>query len=503
MSNAFSIPAVQMPSPVGWAAAIGFAFLALAELVVGRWMSYRGVVSFDHLVLVGLLTAGVALARSTPGIALALTWLAFFTQALSNSTVILAQLVAIAWISFATARFGDETVLRFSGLSIPAITVVGAVLINAREERIGGSADFSAPDTSFLVPSVSYLVGIWLLLVALFVLAPWLIGYTLRTRAKASADTNAAYHSQELAVQRQHRAEAESTQSREIARLRESQAQLARDVHDVVGHSLAVILAQAESARFIDDTETARLREILDNVATSARRSLEEVREVLRSTSDHPASGIGRAAYGELQSLIDGVGDSGYQVKSSVVGTPQPLPPELAAVAYRVLQEMLTNAIHHGRPGSTIDIEQHWDGELRLEVVNQFATGEPAIAADRDEGTDIDSTPADATRRIEQNIERYRYRPDGSSTPESGQGQGMAGMRRRLESIGGRFDARRRGAGEGLSTFTATAWIPLRATPAVPAGPTESTPFESTPFESTPFESTPFESTPFESTPAR
>ena len=64
-----------------------------------------------------------------------------------------------------------------------------------------------------------------------------------------------------LATRSQVEAEAERDQAEEIARLRDEQARLARDVHDVVGHSLAVILAQAESAQYLDDDDTAALKQ--------------------------------------------------------------------------------------------------------------------------------------------------------------------------------------------------------------------------------------------------
>ena len=67
----------------------------------------------------------------------------------------------------------------------------------------------------------------------------------------------------------------------EIARLREEQARLARDVHDVVGHSLAVILAQAESAQYLPDDDPARSRRRWRTIASSARASLQDVRHVL------------------------------------------------------------------------------------------------------------------------------------------------------------------------------------------------------------------------------
>jgi signal transduction histidine kinase len=94
------------------------------------------------------------------------------------------------------------------------------------------------------------------------------------------------------------------------------------------------------------------------------------------------------------------------------------MPPELEVVAFRVLQEMLTNAIKHGRRDRPVLVERHWEGDLRIEVQNTVSG-------------------------------------------ESGQsgGQGLVGMRRRLESVGGRLDVRRR---SDPPTFTATAWVPIR-----------------------------------------
>jgi signal transduction histidine kinase len=130
-------------------------------------------------------------------------------------------------------------------------------------------------------------------------------------------------------------AEAERDQAEEIARLREDQARLARDVHDVVGHSLAVILAQAESAQFLEDADTTGLKRTMANIATSARSSLDDVRTVLATTQGRPS---GPPQQPDLEGLLDGVRASGHVVESTVVGTPQPLPPELEVVDFRVLQ---------------------------------------------------------------------------------------------------------------------------------------------------------------------
>jgi signal transduction histidine kinase len=209
-------------------------------------------------------------------------------------------------------------------------------------------------------------------------------------------------------------------------------------VHDVVGHSLAVILAQAESAQFREDDDSAALKQTMANIATSARGSLEDVRQVLAATS---GAGAPAARQADLDSLVEGVRASGHEVESTLVGAPQPLPPELEVVAFRVLQEMLTNAIKHGRRDRPVRVERHWEGDLRIEVRNEVTT-----------------TPEE-TRPITVGPGPDDTGPLDTGPPDTG-GQGLAGMRRRLESVGGRLDVRRR---SDPPTFTATAWVPLRA----------------------------------------
>jgi signal transduction histidine kinase len=255
-------------------------------------------------------------------------------------------------------------------------------------------------------------------------MAPWLLGLALRFSARSQASRAS-----------QVAAEAERDQAEEIAGLRDEQARLARDVHDVVGHSLAVILAQAESAQYLEDADTVALQRTMTNIATTARASLDDVRQVLASTSGTPAAIPARQH--DLDDLIEGVRASGHTVESTVDGTPQPMPPELDVVAFRVLQEMLTNAIRHGSRDQPVLVERHWDADLRIEVQN--------AVPDHDAGTPDETQPIAGTP--------VAHPPDG--------GRGLEGMRRRLEAVGGRLDVRRR---TDPPTFTATAWVPVRVT---------------------------------------
>jgi signal transduction histidine kinase len=386
-----------------------------------------------RVVVVLLAAAATGCFRLLPGLALCLVWVMCLYQLVTGVEPLLVEL-SVALVAFGCARFGSTTVVWLSGLSIPAAAVLGGLWslrlgLDTFEIfdglRNGARVPVSTNEIVALTPGI--LVGLVL---------PWLVGLALRQLARSRALRLAAEESQQRAEARQAEAEQERTQAEEIARLREDQAHLARDVHDVVGHSLAVILAQAESAQYLDDVDTGKMREVLSNVADSARRSLQDVRQVLTTTGTGQNTPVRSDG---LEALVEGVRAAGNEVRVSVLGVPVSLPPELDVVAYRVLQEMLTNALKHGLRGTPVLVEQAWadqwsSDELRLEVANEVP---------------VEASPvSELTQPV-----RVAAEPD----PAAG-GMGLTSMRQRLEAVGGRLDVRLRD-----HTFTATAWVPLRA----------------------------------------
>ena len=374
-----------------------------------------GTTVFGFLVALSLVAAAVALVRKAPGWSLAIACLVAIYQ-LVDAVPFLGFELALVSVLFGCARWGRPTIVVLSGLTIFAAAVGAALLVSAGDYGVLASL----PYVSELASRAGTFAGTLALggLLGTFALAsPWLLGLALRATDRAHRSET----SQAAAVTDAEAARREATQAQEVARLRDDQARLARDVHDVVGHSLAVVLAQAESGQYLPDDDPARLKQTLATIATSARQSLQDVRQVLGQTSDAPTRG--------LDSLVEGVRASGLEVVSHEEGTPRPLPPDLEVVAHRVLQEMLTNAVKHGRRDRPVRIERLWPdgaptGELRIEVRN-----------------DVDS--------------------DTTSDTTSDTAQGVDGMRRRLEATGGRLDLRRREGPDG-STFTATAWVPVR-----------------------------------------
>ncbi len=381
---------------------------------LGAWEATDGFSLFgpwerDQLLVALVMAAAVASYRFVPALGLAIVWVLLPMHLLQPVEVLTVELF-VAVLAYGLARYGSWPTVIASAVSVPAAALVAwALIIRAPRDLV--VADFYIDITGVDYGSdVQRVLG----LLAFVVLAiPWLLGMLLRTTRRATQ----ARSEREVAELARVRAEEDRAQAQEIARLREGQTRLARDVHDVVGHSLAVILAQAESAQFLPDDDPRRLKETFATIADSARESLRSVRQVLSST-DRAAPADGGVPEGGIESLLDGVRTAGHPVHVEVAGTPRPLPPELSVVAFRVLQEMLTNALKHGRRGGPVWVRRVWSDDLTIEVVNEVA---------------------------------------GSPTAD-GAGQGLEGMRRRLETVGGRMQANQEG-----SRFSVKATMPAGA----------------------------------------
>ncbi|SSC22987.1 Histidine kinase/HSP90-like ATPase, partial [Klenkia terrae] len=344
--------------------------------------------------------AAVLTWRRLPSLGIGLAWLTCALQVVTYVPPLVTQ-VALALVAFGAARWGRPATVAVAGISLPLGVLIGLLLF--RDGWFPGSGGSFREALAPLISSSTTLqvgvVGLGLGTLAL----PWLAGLAVRFLVRARTSQ-----------QQQLAAEAREQESAEVARLRSDQARLAADVHDVVGHSLAVILAQAESGQYLPDDDPARLKQTLAVIATSARSSLQDVRTVLQATrSDGRTPDVVLA---DLDDLVEGVRRSGREVVDAQTGRPQPLPPELAQVAYRVLQEMVTNALRHGRRDAPVQVDRIWDDGLCLRVAN---------------GTD-------------------------GAAPSPG-GRGLVGMRDRLASVGGRLDVE-----PGPDRFAVTARLPVR-----------------------------------------
>lgn len=209
-------------------------------------------------------------------------------------------------------------------------------------------------------------------------------------------------------------------------RVAEERLRIARDLHDVVAHHMALANAQAGTAAFLARAQPEQAQRILTELAGTTSAALRELKAtvgLLRQPGDtagdsprEPAPGLAR-----LPELTAAFASSGLDVRITVEGTKRPLSPSVDMTAYRVVQEALTNVTKHAATG-TAHVRLSY-GDVRLTVM-VLDTG-PAMRA---------QAPA-------------------------GPGFGIVGMRERVHAAGGDFQAGP-DAGGG---FTVTATLPTRA----------------------------------------
>ncbi len=204
-----------------------------------------------------------------------------------------------------------------------------------------------------------------LLLNALTLLAAFVIGRLVR-RLYGRNDELAA-RTEELERQRESHARAVLLVER---------GRIAREIHDVIAHTISLMGIQAAAAEHVLDKSPERAREPLRAIQQQAREAIEELRRllgVLREDSESlglsPQPGL--AALG---TLVDQMRAAGLPVTVEVAGDPHPLSPGVELSAYRIVQEALTNALKHAGPVPT-GVRLHYGPEtLDIEVTDRGST---------------------------------------------------------------------------------------------------------------------------------
>lgn len=181
---------------------------------------------------------------------------------------------------------------------------------------------------------------------------------------------------QALLIATRDRAREEALRQVSVERLR-----IARELHDVVAHTMATINVQAGVAVHVVGTRPDLAEETMRSIKAASKEGLRELRailDVLRHAEDGdetaPTPGLG-----QLDVLVDGAARSGVPTRVEVTGPARDLPPEVDLAAYRIIQESLTNTIRHAGPArATICLRYQPD---RLEVQVSDDGHGPATAA--------------------------------------------------------------------------------------------------------------------------
>ena len=244
------------------------------------------------------------------------------------------------------------------------------------------------------------------------------------------------------------RATAEADARRQID---EERLRIARELHDVVAHTMATINVQASAASQLLRDRPGEAAESLAAIRAASKDGLRELRAILNVLrhADEPADPTQPApSLGRLGALAAGVRAAGLPVTVTVTGQPRELPAVTDLAAFRIIQEALTNSIRHAGPATAAVAVRYGDADLRIEITD---TGRGA--------------------------------PGRSENPASshGSGHGLRGMRERAAAAGGTMDI-----GPGPSGgFRVVAEFPLDSpsAPAADATPTAPT-AEATPANS-------------------
>jgi signal transduction histidine kinase len=244
-------------------------------------------------------------------------------------------------------------------------------------------------------PGVGYAETSGLSLVAAGV---WLAAFALqrRTRRAAELEERAGYLERER-------------EERERVAVAEERRRIARDLHDVVAHSVSVMTVQAGAARLLLAEEPERARSPLLSVEETGRQALADMRRLLGILREEEAGAAlaPQPGLARLDALLEQARQAGLPVELTVEGERRALPPGVDLTAYRIVQEALTNARKHGGPARAHVALRYGRAALELEVTND----------------------------------------GGASANDGSGGHGLIGMRERVALYGGELEAGPRESG--------------------------------------------------------
>jgi signal transduction histidine kinase len=294
-------------------------------------------------------------------------------------------------------------VRRRFAVTVTAATVAAAAVLAAAGFSPGGApvvvALWSLAESRDRRLSLAVLAPVTVFLLAESICAPvapigaWILGAYMQTRRRyvraveeRAADLEREREQLELIVAQRER------------------ASIARELHDIVAHSVTVMLIGVRGARDVLATEPQVAAETLARVETSAEQSLTELRRILvLLRGRHAAETRPQPSLADLDELVAGYLAAGLPVRMEIVGDRRELPSGVELSAYRIIEEALTNALKHAR--ATMVTVRLGFGGADLEV---------------------------------------RVRDDGTGEGEAGPGgHGLVGMRERVAVLGGELESGR------------------------------------------------------------
>jgi signal transduction histidine kinase len=304
---------------------------------VSVWTADAGALAGDrpvHALLLAVATVPLFVRRSRPLLVLLLvlgaSWLQFELggQAFQPWFAVLMALYAVA-------AHADRRVA-----AVGALVTAVAVLSGDVPKLVAGDP------VDEVVPAWFVMAGIWGL------------GRWIRSRGRETADLAA----RAALAERERAAHAEEAVADERARI-------ARELHDLVAHSMGVIVIQAQAGQRAVDVEPDAARAALAAIESSGRQGLAEMRRLLGLlTSRDDGSTTPQPSLRGLDDLVAQVRSAGLAVELETAGDLSALPAGVDLAAYRIVQEALTNVLKHAGPATARVCVRHCGGVLEVEV---------------------------------------------------------------------------------------------------------------------------------------
>jgi signal transduction histidine kinase len=321
----------------------------------------------------------------------------------------LATMVLVSLVSAAETLGG----VPMQSPAIPLLVNVIAVYTLVTEAPLGralaglavGLAGFALGTLSQDNSSGNFVFG------AIFAIGVWIVGRTVRTRTAKAGEL------EERAVTLEREREQQSRQAAADERVR-----IARELHDVIAHSVSVMVVQAGAGEQVLRRDPERAADVLRSIQETGRQALSEMSTLLGILRERGAEFglVPQPGIADLSSLLEQSRQAGLQVELTVEGAERPLPPGVALSLYRVIQEALTNTRKHAGPAQARVRLRYGNTEVAAEIT--------------DDG--------------------------GSSRNGYGGGNGLIGMRERVTVYGGSLEAGPRPEGG----YLVRARIPLEPT---------------------------------------
>jgi signal transduction histidine kinase len=387
-------------------------------------------------VIVDVAIAGISLAVGT----VALFVIPNAAHPLSASRWVLWPLVAAATIPIAFRRRWPEASLLCICGAVTATTMLGESLApvpvlalplysviqkyTRRQSLIILAAVVAIAIAAFIVAAVLRPIQDDVTFNLVLAIATWFVGDSVRTRR--------AYQAGLVAQERERQRLELDRANRAIA---EERVEIARELHDVIAHSLSVIAIQSGVGRHVIDTQPDEARSALAAIEETSRSALHELRQVLvllRNANIEGPELDPSPSLSDLSDLVEKMRSAGVPVDLHTSGSPSPLPKGLELSVYRIVQEALTNVIKHAQSAQTWVHLQYGDDQVAVSVTNA-ALGAGLSARERNSGTELGGL----------------------------EGHGIMGMKERASAFGGTLRA------EALPDggFEVRACMPVRTVP--------------------------------------